>query len=454
MAYTKQTWIDNDPLYPLEDNRMMHIEDGIFAAAGTADSAASSAASAQSAANAAQADADAAQATANDALAASGGGSGGISPTQGGYYLDSFTGSDDQRLTAAIAAQQASGGTTNMAPIILPNRPLAFTTPRTLYSGCKIIGPNASGQKNPELSGGNLVGPEISLGGSISSGTSSWWNGTGSVYDVYMANFSVQGSQGSSLHQFLDQPSGTLYACEFHALSFNFMRGVFGRSDRKCLMTQVALTGSWTMNNAWDCQSFIGGSDCIFWMDSFNNVGTSSSPVQTGDVNRYYFKFDSLEATIGKAYLSTLNGWRGMLLSGNGNSIELHGGVYEGYKPTRIDGLLSGPGPGSQIKVTGGSVAMFGTKIGQGMDNPDGSESGLLQISGGEVSLHGVQFYGQNMGTANAVSHTAGRLYAAGIHRRQNEGGAWSGRPRFATALTAGTGANAFSCPDQSVAVV
>ena len=237
--------------------------------------------------------------------------------TAGGYYLDSYTGTDDQRLTAAIADQQANTGGTNMAPIILPARPLSFTTPRTLYSGCKIIGAHRTGQKNPELSSGTYVGPEITLGGSITSGTSSWWNGTGSIYDVYMADFSVQGSSGASIHQFMDLPvaSGTLYACEFHALSFNFMRAVFGRKDRVMGFTQVILTGSWTLQNLWDTQLSIGGSDCALWMGGYVNMGPSGSAAQTGTLadSDYELLFSNLSNTdCGYIYCTVLNGWRGL----------------------------------------------------------------------------------------------------------------------------------------------
>lgn len=370
--------------------------------------------------------------------------------TDGGFYLDAYGGTDDDRLTAALADQAAAVGT-NRPPIILPSRPLSFNIPRPLHSGLKIIGVYKSGQKNLELEAGANVGPMITLGGDISSGPSSWWNGAGVVFNVYMADFSVQGSQGSPTHQFLDQPVGTLFACHFDSLSFNFMRGVFGREDRKCLMTQVACTGSWTMNNAWSTQMHCGGSDCVLFMDSFNNVGTSASSAQTGALGSYFFKFDSLEATIGKTYMTVLNGWRGVLISGKGTSIDMHGGVYEGYKSWRQDGLLSGPAPGSLIRITGGSVSMHGTKVGQGMDNPHLSENGLLRVGGGEVHLSGVTFYGQNMGFVNAIEHTGGRLSALGVMRRQNEGDAWNGRPRCATLATVDPGPYSFCCPDQSL---
>lgn len=377
-----------------------------------------------------------------------------------GFWLDEFDGTDDQRLDAAIAAQQAATDR-NMPAIVLPSRPMTFTTPRALYSGCKIVGPaEYSGQKNPDISGGSRSGPEVTLGGSISSGTSSWWRSPGSdVNNVLMANFQVQGSQGGSVHQFLDfAGGGSMYPASFHSLSFNMMRGVFGRTDRKALMTQVTLTGDWTINNCWDCAIFVGGSDFNI-APSMMNIGVSQSASQTGDLNRYFIKLDTAEATLsGKIYISTMNGWRGVLISGN-SSVDWYGGIVEGFKPTRVNGLLAGPGPGSQVKITGGSVNLFGTKIGQGMDNPDASENGLLIIDGNtsgqastEVGLFGVQFYGQNMGTANAIDHNGGRLTAVGITRRTAETGTWTGRPKISTAATVGSGAYAYYNPDQSLA--
>jgi predicted phosphoribosyltransferase len=39
MSYEKQTWLNRDLSKPLNDNRMNHIEDGIFQAAAVADAA-------------------------------------------------------------------------------------------------------------------------------------------------------------------------------------------------------------------------------------------------------------------------------------------------------------------------------------------------------------------------------------------------------------------------------
>lgn len=345
-----------------------------------------------------------------------------------GFYLEEYDGNFEAQLTAAIADQQAATDR-NMPPIILPNAAnLAATTPRQLYSGMKLIGLTVDGQKNPDIAAGNRSGPEISFGGSIGTGTSSWWRSPGSdVNNVIMSNFQMQGSQGSGAHQFLDYAGGgSMYPASFHSLSSNFLNGMIGSATRKALMTQVTFTGDWTINNCWGTPLGFGGSDLHFG-PSMCNIGVSRSAAQTGDLTRYFWRIDSTEVTVsGKVYISTMNGWRGILISGDSN-VEFRGGVFEGFKATRqIDGTnpspghLSGPGPGSQVKITGGNVAFFGTKIGQGMDNPDGSEGGLVDMSGGNVRMIGCNFYGANQATVPAVRQTGGRLWIYGAGYRQS----------------------------------
>lgn len=375
----------------------------------------------------------------------------------GGFWLDEFEGTDDERLTAAIDAQRRTGDQ-NMPAIVLPPRPLTFSTPRAWYSGCKIIGPLGSGgQKNGELADGSYVGPEIRLAGEIASGAQAWWSNRDSLdacYDVLHAGFTLQGDQRDSRHQYADFATGTLYASQFHSISGNFMRAMYGdgASARKFLATQVVWSGSCTWTNAWGCQMHLGGSDVNIGMD-ICNVGTSPAKSHTGGVDSSFIMLDTFEGSVnGKMYLSTMNGWRGLKISG-ASSIDINGGVYEGFKPTRVDGLLVGPGPGNQILIAGGAVTMSGTKIGQGMDSPHSSEGGLLQIAGGEVNLNGVTFYGRNLGGVSAIRHTGGRLSALGILRRVSldELSAWSGRPTISTAATVSDGDYSFCCPDRSL---
>jgi len=358
--------------------------------------------------------------------------------------LDSFAGvTDDDKLTAAIAWQQ---GHASMPAIRLAARNHSFNQTRSLYSGLKIVGTPA-GPRNLEQSPA-YTSTRITLGAALSSGASSWWvTPGGNLFDIYMADFAVQGNGGSSVHQFIDVTSGSMYACQFHALSFNFMRSIFGRKDRICLMTQVVFSGHWTANNLWDTQFNLGGSDNSLWMGGMINVGPSSSPLQTGTYadNDYEFIFNNLSKTnIGYIYMTALNGWRGIKVTGNSSFISFFGGVYEGYN-------AGTPAPGSVIRLEGGSGAFYGPCVGQGMGSPDAAEGGLIHVTAGEWNFYSPIFYRGNMAeTVPCVYQTGGRLMVMGAVIRQSE--TWTDRPRYSTTATGPNNSNAsFYCPDMSM---
>lgn len=370
----------------------------------------------------------------------------------GGLLLDSFPGDDDAKLTAAIAAQKSIEG---MPAIILSARNHRFNQTRTLYSGLKLVGSRPSGPKNLEISSSRLVPSRVTLGPGVSSGASSWWVGTGDVFDVFMADFGVSGNSGSSVHQFLDFPftAGTLYSCEFRSLSFDFMRAVFGRKDRPCAITAVTFSGHWTANNLWDTQFTLGGSDSQLWVGGQINIGPSAHPAQTGTLadNDYQIIFSSLSKTnVGYLYITALNGWRGLKITGNsGFGLFFYGGTFEGYKPT--GSLAAGPAPGTVIRIEGGSGAFYGPGIGQGMNAPDSSERGLVHMTGGEWSFIGASFFRGSMPeTVPCIYQSGGRLLVMGATRPQNE--SWSNRPRYVTTASGRTSTQtSFYCVDGSM---
>jgi hypothetical protein len=373
-----------------------------------------------------------------------------------GIWIHTFPGAnDDERLSAAIAEQRRSAATENMPPMILPYRsfmvnPVAYR--RTLYNGLKLIGPHKSGQKNPELAAGNLVGSEIVFTAANGSTPTPWWVGTGSgVFDVMMSDFSLQGSQGSGRNVFVDVPTGTLYACTFDGISSNFMYGMYGHDTSKCLVTQVTWRGDCTWNNCWGPPVHIGGSDFNFEM-AMCNIGVSTSPVQTGTLNRYFIKLNQANGIIGgRIYITANNGWRGVLVSGRQSSVKFSGMVVEGFKPTGT--REAGPAHGALVRQQDGSVAWTACDFGQAMAFPQPGERGLYTMVNGEVSFDQCTWYGQNMATTPAIDHQGGSVIVNGALRRLGE--AWVGRPRYRTAATGAPVANgtaySFHCSDRSM---
>lgn len=412
MAYTKQTWIDSDTSRPLSAARLSVIEQGI---------------------------ADA------HTLASSGGTLSKL------IYLDSFTGTDDQKLTSAISAQQA---TPNMPPIVLGARRHDFNQTRTLYSGLKLVG-QAPGPKNTEQSQ-NFVPSWVKFGAAIGNGAASWWvTPGGNLFDIYMADFAVEGN--GSNQQFIDVNTGSLYACQFHSLAANYLYGMFGSNNRLCALTQVVFSGHWTVNNIVGTNFWLGGSDNSLWMNGFVNMGPGGATSLYADPAagiRYQAVFSGLSNTnVGYIYISALNGYRGLRIMGSsGNGLQIFGGVYEGYKPTGT--INSGPAPGTLIRIEGGAGSFYGPNIGQGMAAPVSGENGLVHMTGGEWNFYGPTFYRGSMAeTVPVIYHNGGRLLVSGANRRQSE--TWSNRPRYQTTATGpNSSGSSFYCPDMSLVTV
>lgn len=154
----------------------------------------------------------------------------------------------------------------------------------------------------------------------VGTGASSWFSGSGSIYNVYFANIGFYSANANS--QFWHQPlPGTLYACTFDTLGFFGFKSVFGSSTEKAAVTQVRFSllffpsilsfpslssisslpslffppfffsllffslpllftllqvnfkGQWTVIAGYDTQFNLGGSDCELWTSGYLNIG-------------------------------------------------------------------------------------------------------------------------------------------------------------------------------------
>lgn len=309
--------------------------------------------------------------------------------------------------------------------------PTFSKTGRAAFSGMKLIG-GPGGNRNPELSGGKFITSNVNL--NVGNLTSSWFVGSGSIYNVYVANIGFH-AQGSSA-QFWHHPSsgGTLYSCRFESLGFDLFKHVFGSTGSNIGFTQVELCGHWTVQNARDQQMTIGGSDNQLWMDGYVNVGTGQSATLAGDNLKFYFVFSTLSNTqIGYIYASGLNGYNCLKVTGNSDGLHFFGGVYEGYKAsgTASDGTHTLANPGNVVRLEGGAGSFYGGNFGQAMAQPDSSHHGVIEVTGGEWNFYGPTFYkGTSGGMAESVPciyQSGGRVAVFGATRRQAE--SWSARP-------------------------
>lgn len=286
-------------------------------------------------------------------------------------HLDEFAGAnDDAKLTAALSYAAVQ---TRIPAIQFPARQVTLSTGgRTPFSGMKLIGPGGSGgPKNLELSSGSYVSHVVVL--NVGANASALFNGASlTLYDIDVRNLAFQNGNGAS--QFWAQPSGTLYACEFHSLTFYGMKHVFGSVGTKALLTQVIFSGHWSVIGGPGTQFHIGGSDNNLWMAGYCNFSNGGGV--TSDT--YGIKFDSMQKTsVGYLYFtSETNGWSGLLLSGSGGGVNFHGGTYEGLG-------AGNPTVAPPITITGGDWSFHGSAFMYVT-----TAAGIIIQSGGTVALY------------------------------------------------------------------
>jgi hypothetical protein len=288
-------------------------------------------------------------------------------------YLDSFTGTDDAKLTAAMAYASAQS---QIPSIVFPARSITFSTHgRIPYSAMRFVGPRGSvGPKNLEISG-NFAPSWILL--NVGTGTSAWFDGhTATVYDVYMEGLAFQDISGTS--QFWHQPttSGTtLYGCEFRGMTFYGLTHIFGDTTNACAFTQVRLTGHWQVTGFTDTQFNLGGSDCQLWMEGYCNMGTSTA-VGPGV---YHLMLALAKTQVGFLYSTVNTGWKSMLLTGSAGIVfgcTFFGGVHEG--------VTSIPASVQLVDISGGSWAFIGTTFDFMASS---GNNGVIVQSGGVLDL-------------------------------------------------------------------
>ena len=285
-------------------------------------------------------------------------------------HLDSFSGaSDDLKLTAFFTAW---AGHANPPTLMLTGRNFTFATTRTPFNGLRIEG-DTQGPKNLELSG-PPVPAKVTL--NCGTGSSSWFNGTGTYYDIYIGNIAFQYQSGAS---FWYQPTGTLYACQFHSLTHYGCRNVFGNGATKALLTQTIFSGHWTVLGNTHIPFLLGGSDNNLWTEGYCNLQGSGT---TAGAGQFLFIADSLQKTnVANLYLTAVNGWRGIKAMGTSGAHGLH------FTGCRTEGAGTGNQlAGNAVRITGGGVTLRDHWCAYAMSSPS-SENGVIEVTGGNVLI-------------------------------------------------------------------
>jgi hypothetical protein len=352
-------------------------------------------------------------------------------------FLDSFSGTDDQKLTAALDVARYSSP---RRPIRLAARSHTFSQSRATFSGLRILGPNV-GWQNPEIANTAGALPQCNVTLNCGNGAKSWLVGTETTYNVMVAGITFKSSNGVT--QFYHHPfsAGTSYATTLDTLSFYGFKHVLGTPADPFSMTLVTTRGSWTCVAVQDTQFSLRGSDNFLWVAGDMNYGW-----QGANGGRYLMRFSNLSKTaVRHLYLTARGGSRAILVEGPASQqggLDFSDCVVEGQN-------LNDPAMGALIVVKGGGVSFTNTKLNFGMARPsdftDQKDTGLIMVQGGTalVTNTWTNRASATPETVPVVSVSGGVAYVTLV---MGMGGNWTGKPRVSR--TGGT-----LVPDASVTV-
>ncbi|WP_377641308.1 hypothetical protein [Oryzobacter terrae] len=335
--------------------------------------------------------------------------------------LDSFAGSDDEKLTQALKVAETSNP---RRAIRLAARSHSFTRTRTTFSGLRILGPNV-GWQNPEIAGTAGALPQCTVTLNCGSGSRSWLVGTSTTYNVTVAGIVFKSSNAAT--QFYHHPfsAGTSYAGTFDTLAFYGFKHVFGLPSDPFSMTLCTFRGSWTCVAVQDTQFSLRGSDNFLWCAGDINYGW-----QGANGGRYLVRFSNLSKTAVKhMYLTARGGSRAVLVEGPANQqggLDISDCVIEGQN-------ANDPAMGALIVVKGGGVSFTNTKLNFGMARPsdfsDQKDTGLVMVQGGTAILTNT-WTCRATATSESVPVVAVSGGSAFVDRLIGMGGNWTDQPR------------------------
>lgn len=345
--------------------------------------------------------------------------------SDGDLLLDGFTGTDDEKLTKAIAAVQA--GSPRRA-IRLSARPHTFRQTRATFSGLRILGPNV-GWQNPEIAGTNGALPQCVVNLEIPNG-GFWLVGGATTYNVTVAGICFKTLNSSCFYQH-SFSAGTAYATHLADLAFYGFRHVLGTPADPFSMTLNTWGGVWTHVAVQGEQFSLRGSDNWLTPLSMNYGWAGASG------GKYLIRLSNLsKTTLANLYLTARGGQRAVLVEGPAShqgALVLKNFIVEGQN-------LNDPAMGALVVVKGGGVTLRDTGLNFGMARPsdytDQTDTGLVMVSGGRALVDGVWYNRANVpGTSTPVAETVPLVAVSGgvAHVKNAFGmGSWSGLPRVA----------------------
>lgn len=347
----------------------------------------------------------------------------------GKVFIDAFPGTDDQKLTAALAEAQKFNPSRGVQ---LSNRVHTFTQAnRVPFEGMKIFGPE--GHSNPERGGAAQAAGRVHL-----NMNGPWFAASGQVFQVTLQNLAFTGSSGASVIG----GGGNWYQLRMRDIYSSGLKSLVGSLSQKALLTACQFDGDWELNNAYDLHFHAGGSDNTFWpagglVDSNTAYAGSGQP---------HLWFDGMDKSfVGPLYITAQGDWSAIRVTGNawGASSNNEGGPLL-FSGLRIEGRNENASSfGSLVRVEGGIAFMHGCAVNFAMSDPSNAALGrkdlaVIQHTGGQLVVDTCTY-----DRAKGVAETVPFVYAGSNGDctvktivRSERGGGWTGRPRVQKAGT------------------
>lgn len=274
-------------------------------------------------------------------------------------FFDDFTGAtDDEKLTHMLSYVAAQ---TRKPSMILAEGDYTFTQTRDLFNGFSMVGDGPNGN---EFRYNQRV--KLNIPGS------GWLRLPSTVKGIYIGQLSFEGNSETSF--FVDQVDGSqpvLWASLMENLGFSGFKHIIHG-----VHTAVTLTGYWDVNNGYDTQFKLKGSDNNYWTDG---MLLDSPNMTSGDKQHIYF-VDISKTRVGPVFVTGKSNVTPMRID-NGVNLVVNG--------ARLESQAGVPTWGSQLLIKGGKgVTIRDAQFFNGMNNPAAMSNiddhqGIITIRGG-----------------------------------------------------------------------
>jgi len=332
--------------------------------------------------------------------------------------LSRFSGTDDEKLTAAIAFTYAVTNFRGSVIHLDEQRDYTFTQQQDINTGFCLQGPGRP-QDQPRSS--RPIGNRVLL--RMTGGPKGWLRQVaGNVYGIALLNLSIDGDNQSAVFEGNESGvTGVCWTASFRDVSVQNALGVFGTKANKFRVTACEVSGYWNVNNVRERAFQLGGSDFFFSPSVF----LLDSPPELLPATEYLGHLSNLSNTWIRSIYCTAEGHSALLLSGGASdeSVWIKDTVFEGRNAGQ-------PCPGALIRVTGGQYAIRDCRFAFAMTDPAATgrnDSGVIHQSGGNVWVDGCTYR-----RATGVGEEVPFLYVSGGKTRVTNiiaQGSWTGKP-------------------------